>query len=100
MDLTGRPGVAEEYNQRAQQIQNRLMEHCYDKSRGLLREGPELEEFCQHDQALAVLTGMFTGLDARRIMVRTMEEPCFSVPIPGCSPCAGRWRRLGFMIKL
>lgn len=82
VELTGRPDVAGEYSRRAQQIQDRLMEHCYDKSRGLLREGPELEEFCQHDQALAVLTGMVTGLDARRMMVRTLEEPMLQCTYP------------------
>ena len=48
---------------------------CYDPARGLFREGPRTEEYTQHTQVFAVLTGLASGEEAARIMRRALEDP-------------------------
>lgn len=40
----------------------------------MFREGPSCQEFSQHAQSWAVLNGMLSGEEARRVMRRTFEE--------------------------
>lgn len=56
MKITERDGLASEYSQRADAILKSVEMHCWDEKMGLYREGPKIEEYTQHAQALAVLT--------------------------------------------
>lgn len=69
-DLMGRRGngVAEEYRERSQEINSAVIRLCYDKEKGIIREGKSLEQYSQHTQALAVLSGALSGDNAKRAM--------------------------------
>jgi glycogen debranching enzyme len=66
--LMGRPALAEDYLARAEAILSNIRQLCYDPARGLFREGPAMDEYTQHSQVLAVLTGLVTGEEAKRLM--------------------------------
>jgi hypothetical protein len=66
--------LANYYSGEAKQLQALLLERCYDKDRGLFREGPQFsEEYTQHAQMWAVLTG--TAAEGADLMRRTLAAP-------------------------
>lgn len=65
--------LASEYLERATKIRNAVKEFCWDPEKGLLKEGPAFEQYSQHAQALAVLTGMFQGEEAANLMDRALD---------------------------
>ena len=69
---TGRPGVAEEYEARAQSILENVQRLCWVEREGLYCEAPGFMEFSQHVQVLAVLTGMVEGDAARALLERML----------------------------
>jgi len=79
--VTGRIGVAEEYEQRAEKIMGIIEEHCWDENIGMYKQGPGIDEYSQHTQVFAVLTGLAKGEKAKRIMRNTMDNN----DIPLCS---------------
>ena len=76
----GRPALAADYTARAQTILTGVQAQCYDTGRGLFREGPAVDEYTQHAQILAILTGLVSGGEARALMERTLADssliPC------------------------
>ncbi len=48
---------------------------CWAEEKGLLREGFGLEEYSQHTQIFAVLTGLLTGDRARAVMEKVLTDP-------------------------
>lgn len=67
------------YVNRAESILAAVKEHCYDNEKAMFRDGPSCMEFTQHSQVFAVLTGLVSGQEARRLMERTISEdliPC------------------------
>ena len=73
-EATGRSGLAQEYRERQKNIADQIQNLCWDAGRGMFREGPSCQEFSQHAQSWAVLNGMLSGEEARRVMRRTFEE--------------------------
>jgi hypothetical protein len=66
--LTGRQGLADEYENKANQIKKLVDGLCWSQSAGMYREGPAYEEYTQHAQIWAVLTGLAAGKRAAEIM--------------------------------
>ena len=73
-EATGRKGIAEEYRGRVESIHKNIEAHCWNVDRGMYREGPEVEEYTQHAQAMAVLTGLAAGEKAERILKNCLLE--------------------------
>ena len=71
---TGRPGVAEEYEARAAAVLESVQRLCWVKERGLYCEAPGFEEYSQHAQVLAVLTGLVEGEAAKALLERMLRE--------------------------
>ena len=55
-------------------------ERCWDGAKGLFREGAAVEEYSQHTQIFAVLTGLVSGEKAGEIMEKVLTDdslvPC------------------------
>jgi alpha-L-rhamnosidase len=73
-EYTGRPACSSEYRTRAADILSRIEKLCWSDARGLYREGPEVEEYSQHAQVLAVLSGLAVGARAVGIMEKSMKD--------------------------
>ena len=71
---TGRPGVAQEYEARAAAILGNVQHLCWVESRGLYCEAPGFQEFSQHAQVLAVLTGLVEGAPAKALLERMLAD--------------------------
>jgi hypothetical protein len=76
--LTGRGDAAAEYESKAEATLECVHKHCWDESAGLYREGPGVDEYGQHAQVLAVLTGL--AKDPETLMLKTLDAndlmPC------------------------
>lgn len=72
--MTGRTGLSTEYEQRAADILNNIEKYCWSNERGMYKEGPEIEEYTQHAQAWAVLSGLAKGQKARTILKNCLEQ--------------------------
>jgi hypothetical protein len=56
-------------------IQKIIRERCWDEKRGLFTEGPDFrDEYTQHAQMWAVLTGTVKGKDAAALMERVIKS--------------------------
>ena len=75
MHAVGREELRRDYDSRADHICEKVHQLCFDKTRGMLREGPNFEQFSQHSQALAVLCGALTGEEAKIAMEKALTEP-------------------------
>lgn len=68
------------YQSECEAILRTVEDTCFDPARGLYREGPKTEEYTQHTQIYAVLTGLAEGGKARNIMEKVLEDkslvPC------------------------
>lgn len=73
-EVTGRPGVAQEYRVRQQKIAERIQALCWDENRRLYREGPATQQFSQHAQAWAILNGMVSKETAANMLSHTLED--------------------------
>lgn len=72
--VTGRNALAEEYEERRQEILKNIQKYCWDEEAGLYREGPAFKQYTQHAQAWAVLNGMVSQEEAKAILKRTLEN--------------------------
>ncbi len=81
----GRQGLAEEYLERAQSILSCVDAHCWNEAEGLYTEGPGYEEYSQHAQVYAVLTGLAPGRKGRDILTRALNRP-------GIALCSFTWQ--------
>ena len=66
--LFGRGALAEEYLTRAEEMLLRVKRACLDKETGLLFDSERRAQTSQHSQIWAVLSGLFTGEEARRAL--------------------------------
>ncbi len=82
--FAGRTGLAAEYRQRAMQLREGVRRHCAGRD-GMLQDGPGLEQYSQHVQVFAALTGTLTGPEARRALERTLGGDT----IPQCTVAMG-----------
>ena len=73
-DTIGRPYLAAEYQNRAHEINRRVLDYCWDAGRGMLREGPSLAEFSRHTQTMAVLSGALDGTLAKEALRNARGE--------------------------
>ena len=55
---SGRCAIAGDYRTLKNEIRHAVQTYCWDKARGMYREGPEFFQFTQHAQAWAVLCGI------------------------------------------
>ena len=70
----GLPELCAMYTNEAARIKATVMEHCWDNDRQLLRDGPGFDEYSQHAQIWAVLCGMFTGSEAKKLMNKVLTD--------------------------
>jgi len=74
MQATGRPDTASEYHRRADEINENVHKYCWSEENGMYREGPQVEEYTQHAQAMAVLSGLAEGEKAERILRNCLTD--------------------------
>ena len=74
-EATGRPGTAEEYRQRREDILSKVKELCFDPEKGMVREGPACRKFTRHAQAWAVVNGMLDEKESRRALQASLSCP-------------------------
>ncbi|WP_217594714.1 alpha-L-rhamnosidase C-terminal domain-containing protein [Cohnella sp. GbtcB17] len=72
---TGRGDVAAEYRDRAARVNAAVRDTCFSAERGLFRDGPHAEQYSQHPQIWAVLSGAAHGEEAVCLMDRMLAEP-------------------------
>ncbi len=72
---TGRSQVGEEYEARAGMILTRIEQQCWSEEQGMYREGPAFEQYSQHGQLWAVLSGLCDGEKARQVLSRALDDP-------------------------
>ncbi len=71
-EITGRKGIATEYEKRANDILYQVDIRCWCDKSGLYTEGPDFIEYSQHAQVWAVLTGMARGKKAKSILKKAL----------------------------
>jgi hypothetical protein len=75
LDLLGFRDLRAYYLDEERGIRKRIRESCWDEERGLFTEGPDFrDEYTQHAQMWAVLTGTVEGKEARALMERVLES--------------------------
>lgn len=72
---TGRGQVSEEYEERASRILSIIERLCWSEEQGMYREGPAFEQYSQHGQLWAVLSGLCEGDKAKRVLIRALDDP-------------------------
>ncbi len=70
-----RADLAEAWQEEGEKLLRLTEERCWDAGRGLFREGAETEEYSQHTQIFAVLTGLLRGERAKSVMEKVLTEP-------------------------
>ncbi|HEY5562628.1 MAG TPA: hypothetical protein VIK72_12900 [Clostridiaceae bacterium] len=68
MEITERESLAVEYKERVDTILESIEMYCWDEKKCLYREGPRIDEYTQHAQALAVLTHLAKKEKAKIIL--------------------------------
>ncbi len=72
--FTGNTSMAENYNRRADKILSSVNEHCFDSKKGLYAETPEMKDFSQHTNILAILSGAVKEKEATLVMEKVLED--------------------------
>jgi alpha-L-rhamnosidase len=73
-EFAGRPGVSDEYRQRATAVREAIQKHCIG-SNGLYQDGPGIDKYSQHCQAFAVLTDTADPSKVASIMQTALDDP-------------------------
>lgn len=63
-----------EYKKIAKDILAAVEARCFDPMRGMYREGEHFEQYSQHTQVWAVLTGLAVGARAQEVLTHALEE--------------------------
>ena len=75
-----RADLAESWLAECDQLLRLTEARCWDAARGLYREGASVEEYSQHTQIFAVLTGLAAGDKAKALMEKVLTDeslvPC------------------------
>ena len=74
LPLYHRGGLAEYYLDEADKLQRTVKETCWDAEKGLFREAPGFNEYSQHSQIFAVLTGLVKGEEAAALMEKVLSD--------------------------
>lgn len=70
----GREDLAREYERECNKLLDLVEQTCYVPEKGLYREGPGTDEYTQHTQIYAVLTGLAADGRARAVMTKVLED--------------------------
>ena len=70
----GRPETAQYYAGLASKLSDNVKKQCWDSSRKMLADTPEMKEFSQHANVMAILDGLYTGQQAKDLMKRIMND--------------------------
>ncbi|MGO4370758.1 alpha-L-rhamnosidase C-terminal domain-containing protein [Paenibacillus sp. MCAF20] len=73
-EVTGRRDTASEYRERADRIRIAVRAHCWSPERELYRDSPSSEDYSQHAQIWAVLTGTASDGEAQGLMQRMLND--------------------------
>lgn len=65
--------LANEYLTRSETLKDNIRSLCSDPD-GMLRDGPDVQEYSQQVQVFAILTGVLEGEKAREILLRTLHS--------------------------
>ena len=71
----GDAAVAGKYDEIGKTLREVFRRTYWDAQRGLFADTRERDIFSQHVNSLAVLAGIATGEEARRVMTRTLDDP-------------------------
>ncbi|WP_308635166.1 alpha-L-rhamnosidase-related protein [Paenibacillus silvisoli] len=71
-EWTGRKEMGTEYRERAASVRDAVRERCWSDERGMFRDGPAVEDYSQHAQVWAVLTGTVQGGEAKALTERIL----------------------------
>lgn len=71
--FTGRKGIADEYEKRAENVIHAIKTYCMGKN-GLIQDGPGIEEYSQHCQVFAVLTDTLDIEAGRNNILETLNH--------------------------
>lgn len=69
-----RESLAAYYLDECERLLQLVEKICYVPEKGLYKEGPMTEEYTQHSQIYAVLTGLVKGDKARKIMEKVLDD--------------------------
>lgn len=67
--------MAAQYKNRSENILLNVEKFCWSNEKEMYKDGPNFEEYTQHSQALAVLTGLATGERTKTIMKNCFSDP-------------------------
>lgn len=81
MAFLGRNEDAAIYETQAQDVLAAIKAHCLGGN-GMYQDGPGVDDYSQHCQVFAVLTGTVSGEEAQRLMLATLPE---DAPYAKCS---------------
>lgn len=76
-DYLGRKEEGELYRKRAEDAKQAVRTYCMGEN-GMVQDGPGMEEYSQHCQVFALLTGLVDKETGKRNLLRTIEEPGFT----------------------
>ena len=65
-----------EYRLLAKKIKEDVKSRCFDAEKGLYADTPEKTHFAQHAQIWAVLCGLETGEEAKKLLIKSTELGC------------------------
>ena len=76
-DFAGRPGLAEEYRERAEALKAAIRAACLGSFNGqtLVQDGPGVELYSVHSQVFAILTGVVLPGDGKAMLQKTVKDP-------------------------
>lgn len=75
MELCDRKSTADDYLNRAESILQNVKQYCWSEENALFREGPNVEEYTEHAQSWAVLSGLVEGEQAKELLKRILVHP-------------------------
>lgn len=86
-DFVDRKGLAEEYRQRAENVKQAVNASCWgtfidenNVNHRLLQDGTGMNEFSVHTQVFAILSGLVTPEEGRKLLHATVGNTAFAQP--------------------
>lgn len=70
-EFIGRKEQAQEYRTQAEHLKESIRTYCMGKN-GMIKDGPECEEYSQHCQVFGVLTGVLDKEEGRKALLATL----------------------------
>jgi hypothetical protein len=72
--FAGRPGEAERYTELAIRAGHAVKTYCRGE-KGMFMDGPGVEQYSQHAQVFAILTGLVSPEEGKKLLKETIEHP-------------------------